>query len=401
MNEAKPFCITKRDVWEAYKQVKVNKGAAGVDGQSIEDFEKDLSNNLYQVWNRMCSGSYFSPPVRRVDIPKGDTGETRPLGIPTVADGIAQMVVKRFLEPIPEPKFDKDSHGYRPRKSAHDAPSVARRRCRDHDWVLDLDIKGFFDDIDWELLMRAVRRHTDCKWMLLYLERWPRAPVRMPDGQLIHREKGTPRGAVVSPILANLFLHHAFDPWMRREYPDVRFERYADDAIRHCRSEAQAQEPRLALEIRLAECRLRLHPDKTKIVYCKDANRKGTFPERAFDFLGYTFRSRLAINHRGGHFVSFIPAVGKKAAVKMRRRARAWRLHWRSDLGLDAIVEWVCPVPRGWVNYHGRFYPSRLRDELRTIDEFLVRWLHREYKRFRACPEKVARLFRQGHAPTP
>jgi group II intron reverse transcriptase/maturase len=274
-------------VWEAYKQVKANKGAAGVDGQSIEDFEKDLSNNLYQVWNRMCSGSYFPPPVRRVDIPKGDTGETRPLGIPTVADRIAQMVVKRFLEPILEPEFDKDSYGYRPKKSAHDALSVARRRCWDYDWVLDLDIKSFFDDIDWKLLMRAVRRHTDCKWVLLYLERWLRAPVCIPGGRLIHREKGTPQGAVVSPILANLFLHYAFDLWMRREYPDVQFERYADDAICHCRSEAQAQELRRALEKRLAECRLRLHPDKTKIVYCKDANRKGAFPEQAFDFLGF------------------------------------------------------------------------------------------------------------------
>jgi len=383
MNEAKPFCITKRDVWEAYKQVKATKGAAGVDGQSIEDFEKDLKNNLYRVWNRMCSGSYFPPPVRRVDIPKGDTGETRPLGIPTVADRIAQMVVKRFLEPILEPKFDKDSYGYRPKKSAHDALSVARRRCWDYDWVLDLDIKSFFDDIDWELLMRAVRRHTDCKWVLLYLERWLRAPVCMPGGQLIHREKGTPQGAVVSPILANLFLHYAFDLWMRREYPDVQFERYADDAICHCRSEAQAQELRLALEKRLAECRLRLHPDKTKIVYCKDANRKGAFPEQSFDFLGFTFRPRLAINRRGEHFVSFIPAVSKKAAVKMRRRVRAWRLHWRSDLDLDAIAAWVCPVLNGWVNYYGRFYPSRLRDELRTIDAFLVRWLHRKYKRFR------------------
>ena len=256
MDKAKPFCIAKLDVWEAYKRVKANQGAAGVDGISIADFDEDLGNNLYRLWNRVSSGSYFPPAVRRVDIPKGE-GRTRPLGIPTVSDRIAQTVVQRYLEPILEPVFHKDSYGYRPKKSAHDALSVARRRCWDYDWVLDLDIKSFFDDIDWELLMRAVRRHTDCKWMLLYLERWLRAPVCMPDGQLIHREKGTPQGAVVSPV---------FDLWMRREYPDVQFERYADDAICHCRSEAQAQDLRLALEKRLAECRLRLHPDKTKIV---------------------------------------------------------------------------------------------------------------------------------------
>ncbi len=200
MNKAKPFCIAKREVWEAYKQVKANQGAAGIDGQSIEDFERDLSNNLYRIWNRMCSGSYFPPPVRRVDIPKGDSGKTRPLGIPAVSDRIAQTVVKRYLEPILEPKFHKDSSGYRPGKSAHDALAVARQRCWQHDWVLDLDIESFFDRISWELLMRAVRHHTDCKWVLLYIERWLKAPVSMPDGTLVSRERGTPQGSVVTPL---------------------------------------------------------------------------------------------------------------------------------------------------------------------------------------------------------
>ncbi len=237
MDKAKPFCIAKRDVWEAYKQVKANQGAAGVDGQSIADFDRDLSKNLYRIWNRMCSGSYFPPPVRRVDIPKGDSGATRPLGIPTVSDRIAQMVVKRYLEPILEPVFHTDSYGYRPGKCAHDALAVARRRCWSHGWVLDLDIKSFFDEIDWSLLMKAVRRHTGCKWVLLYLQRWLEAPVRMPDGTLAERERGTPQGAVVSPILANLFLHYVFDLWMRRNHPDIPFERYADDVICHCRGE--------------------------------------------------------------------------------------------------------------------------------------------------------------------
>jgi retron-type reverse transcriptase len=228
MDNAKPFCISKREVWEAYKRVKANQGATGVDGQSIEQFEEDLENNLYRLWNRMCSGSYFPLPVRRVDIPKGD-GQMRPLGIPTVSDRIAQMVVQRYLEPIVEPLFHDDSYGYRPGRSAHQALSVARQRCWRYDWVLDLDIKSFFDTIDWELLLRALRRHTDCKWVLLYVERWLKAPVCMPDGTLAERSQGTPQGAVISPLLANLFLHYAFDRWMAVQHPDIPFERYADD----------------------------------------------------------------------------------------------------------------------------------------------------------------------------
>lgn len=231
MDRAKPFDIPKREVWEAYKKVRANQGAAGVDGQSIADFEADLSNNLYKIWNRMSSGSYFPPPVRRVDIPKGETGGTRPLGIPTVADRVAQMVVKRVLEPLVEPHFHDDSYGYRPGKSALDAVGVARQRCWRYAWVLDLDIKAFFDSIETNLLMRAVRKHTDCPWVLLYIERWLKAPVRMPDGSLAVRERGTSQGGVVSPVLANLFLHYAFDVWMHRNHPGIPFERYADDGV--------------------------------------------------------------------------------------------------------------------------------------------------------------------------
>jgi len=285
MDRAKPFCIAKRDVWEAYRQVKANGGGAGVDEQSLADFDKDLSKNLYRIWNRMCSGSYFPPPVRRVDIPKGNSGGTRPLGIPTVSDRIAQMVVKRYLEPILEPVFHKDSYGYRPGKSAHDALVVARRRCWDHDWVLDLDIKSFFDEIDWSLLMLAVRRHTDCKWVLLYLERWLEAPVSMPDGALVTRNRGTPQGAVVSPVLANLFLHYAFDCWMRRKFPSIPFERYADDAICHCQSEAQALELRRALEQRFAECKLQLHPQKRRSSTAKTLIVRGSIPSGRSTFL--------------------------------------------------------------------------------------------------------------------
>lgn len=382
MDKAKRFGISKREVWMAYKQVKANRGAAGVDGQTIAEFDEDLSNNLYQLWNRLASGSYMPSPVRRVDIPKGDGG-TRPLGIPTVSDRIAQMVVKRYLEPVLEPVFHDDSYGYRPGRSAHDALATARQRCWRRDWVLDLDVKGFFDNIDWELLMRAVRRHTNCSWVLLYIERWLKAPVRMPDGTQVSREKGTPQGAVVSPILANLFLHYAFDRWMAERHPDIPFERYADDVICHCRSEAEALSLRQALEARLAACKLELHPQKTKIVYCKDANRTGSHPVQSFDFLGFTFRPRQSMNRTGKLFVSFSPAVSDKAGKAMRTRMRRWRLHRRNDLGLDEIARWTRPVLLGWVGYYGRFHRSALRRAMRTLDHFIVRWAQRKYKRLR------------------
>src|SRR5262245_24047489 len=291
VDKAKPFDIPKREVWEAFKKVKANQGAAGVDGQSIAEFEADLSNNLYKLWNRLSSGSYFPPPVRRVEIPKANGG-TRPLGIPTVADRIAQEVVRRCLEPILEPVFHIDSYGYRPGKSAIDAVRMARQRCWRYDWVLDLDVKGYFDSIDWELLLKAVRRHTNCAWVLLYIERWPKAPVQMEDGSVVPRTAGTPQGGVISPLLANLFLHYAFDMWMARTYPHIPFERYADDAICHCKSAEEAQALRRALVDRLVACKLVLHPDKTKIVYCKDVNRRRDYSNQSFDFLGYAFRAR-------------------------------------------------------------------------------------------------------------
>jgi RNA-directed DNA polymerase len=235
-SSAKPFDISKRDVWDAYKRIKANRGAAGVDGQSITEFEENLSANLYKLWNRLASGSYFPPPVRRVEIPKGG-GRTRPLGIPTVADRIAQMVVTRFLQPVIDPQFHEDSYGYRPKKSAKDALAVARQRCWRYNWVLDLDIKAFFETLDHKLLMCAVRRHTTCPWALLYIERWLKAPTQMVDGSLIERTAGTPQGGVVSPTLANLYLHYAFDCWMEREFPRIPFARYADDVICHCSTE--------------------------------------------------------------------------------------------------------------------------------------------------------------------
>jgi len=249
--------------------------------------------------------------------------------------------------------------------------------------VLDLDIKGFFDNIDHQLLMRALRRHTDCKWVLLYIERWLVAPVCLPDGVLVARDRGTPQGAVVSPVLANLFLHYAFDQWMSQNYPGVQFERYADDVICHCKSEIQAKQLRAELDARLAACKLQLHPDKTKIVYCKDENRRGRYPVQRFDFLGYCFRPRSSMNRSGTLFVSFAPAVSDKAAKSMRLRMRRWKLHRRNDLELVEVARWTQPVLLGWVRYYGRFRPSALQGALRTLDSFIVRWAQRKYKKLR------------------
>lgn len=383
MAEVKPYTISKQVVWEAYQKVKANKGAAGVDGQSIEAFETDLKNNLYKIWNRMSSGSYFPPPVRLVEIPKA-TGGLRPLGIPTVADRVAQMVVKMHLEPIVEPCFHDDSYGYRPGKSALDAVATARQRCWRSDWVIDLDIKGFFDNLDHNLVMKAVRHHDKTPWVLLYIERWLKAPVQRQDGSQQERTKGSPQGAVVSPLLANLFLHHAFDTWMRRNYPDVQFERYADDVIVHTKSKAAAQQLLEAIRKRLAECGLELHPEKTKIVYCQDSDRKGQHEHIKFDFLGYTFRPRRAKNYRGKFFVSFLPGVSNKAGEAIRATIRDWRLAaTRNNQSLEDLARLVNPSVRGWVDYYGRFYRSALTPVLRHLERALVRWACRKYKRFR------------------
>jgi RNA-directed DNA polymerase len=381
--EAKPYNIPKQLVWEAYQRVKANRGAAGVDGESLAVFEKDLKNNLYKVWNRMSSGSYFPPPVRLVEIPKAGGG-MRPLGIPTVADRVAQTVVKMVLEPLVEPVFHEDSYGYRPGKSALDAVGTARKRCWEADWVIDLDIKAFFDSIRHDLVERAVAHHTDLPWVRLYTARWLRAPVQRPDGTLGERTKGTPQGGVVSPLLANLFLHYAFDLWMQRAFPGVRFERYADDALVHCRSERQARAVLAAIRGRFEQCGLELHPTKTRIVYCKDDDRPGKFEHIKFDFLGYTFQPRLAKNRWGKLFVSFLPAISTRAAKAIRRTIRDWRMaSTRNNQRLEDLAQLTNPVVRGWMNYYGRFYRSKCVQVLRHLNVALAAWAQRKYKRFR------------------
>ena len=394
LNKARPFGISKRLVWEAFKRVKANHGAAGVDGESIAEFEKNLKNNLYRLWNRMSSGSYFPPPVRTVEIPKSNGGK-RALGIPTVTDRIAQMVVKISLEPSVEPYFHEDSYGYRPGKSAIQAVGKARQRCWRYDWVLDLDIKGFFDNLDHALLMRAVCKHTDCRWIILYIARWLKAPIQSRDGSLVDRYKGTPQGGVISPLLANLFLHYAFDAWMRRDFPEISFERYADDIIVHCKSERQAWWLRTTIAKRLAQCELELHPEKTKIAYCKDSDRTGYYPNEKFDFLGFTFRPRGAMNRLGKHFVGFLPAVSNKAAKSLRDLMRSWRLHRQSDKSLLDLSRMFNPIIRGWITYYGSYYKSALYPLFDVLNRALKRWAMRKYKRLRGRQRRAAHWLRR------
>jgi len=381
-SRGKAYEIPKQLVWDAYQRVKTNRGAAGVDGQSLAAFEDNLKGNLYKIWNRMSSGSYFPPPVKLVEIPKADGGK-RPLGIPTVADRIAQTVVKMVLEPCVEPAFHKDSYGYRPGKSALDAVGETRKRCWAFDWVVDLDIKAFFDSLDHELVERAVAHHTDVAWVRLYISRWLRAPVQMPDGTQVARSKGTPQGAVVSPVLANLYLHYAFDVWMRRSFPQCPFARYADDAVVHCRTREEADTVTEAIRARLLQCHLELHPTKTRTVYCKDEDRPGDCEHTQFDFLGYTFQPRLAKNSWGKFFVSFLPAISNKAAKAIRQTIRSWRIpRSRRHQDLETLASLINPAVRGWMQYYGRFYRSRFVQVLRYLDDVLAAWVRRKFKRF-------------------
>lgn len=380
MDKTKPFIISKNVVWEAYQRVKAKQGAAGVDHQSIEEFEKNLKDNLYKIWNRMSSGSYFPPPVKAVERAKKNGG-TRILGVPTVADRIAQTVAKIYFEPLVEPYFHADSYGYRPGKSPIDAVEITRKRCWQYNWVLEFDIVGLFDNIDHELLMRAVKKHTDSEWIILYVERWLQAPFKMKDGTLVERKAGTPQGGVISPILANLFLHYTFDKWMERNQPQNQWARFADDGVVHCRTQKEAEKLHHRLKQRFKECGLELHPDKTRIVYCKDDDRSGNHAETAFDFLSYTFRPRRSKNRYGKYFINFTPAVSNKAAKYMRQRIRQWRIHLKPGLTLEDIAREVNPVLRGWINYYGRFYKSQLYPVLRHMNQALVKWARRKYKK--------------------
>jgi len=368
-------------LYEAYRRTRKD-GAVGVDGQRAEEYARDLEENLQSLLERFKAGSYRVPPVRRAYIPKGNSKmEKRPIGVPTVADRTAQMVVKTHVEPKVEPVFLDDSYGYRPGKSAIDAVGITRKRCWRYDWVLEFDIRGLFDNIDHDLLMRAIRKHKDCRWEILYIERWLKAPFRTEEGHHVERTAGTPQGGVISPLLSNLFLHYAFDVWMKRRYPQNPWVRYADDGLVHCRTKQEAEKLLQILKKRFEECKLELHPEKTRIVYCKDDDRRADHPNISFDFLGYTFRPRRAKNRYGKYFVSFLPAVSDKAIKSMRRVVHDWRMHLKPDKSIEDLSRMFNPIIRGWINYYGHFYKSRLHIVLRYINGCLVYWARRKYKR--------------------
>jgi RNA-directed DNA polymerase len=390
MIKTKPFTISKDLVLQAYLRVKENRGSAGIDGLSLEVFDKDRRKHLYRLWNRMSSGSYMPCAVLLVEIPK-KTGAKRPLGIPTITDRIAQTVVTMTLEPDLDKIFHEDSDGYRPGKSALEAVGKTRQRCWRYDWVLDLDIKGFFDNIPHDLLMKAVRKHTDCKWVLLYIERWLKAAVQQEEGTLTERTKGTPQGAVISPLLANLFLHYCMDEWLRIKYPQCPFERYADDSVIHCQSKEQAEQLKEALQERLKACGLEMHPDKTRIVYCKDEDRNKSYPHVSFDFLGYTFRSRKSRNRQGKFFTGFLPAVSDKAGKAIREKIREWKLSARSGSDINTLAAEVNPVLRGWINYYGHYYKSELQDVLKYLNLILKKWARQKYKKLHSHKTKASK----------
>jgi RNA-directed DNA polymerase len=384
----KSFDISKRLVFEAWEKVRANAGAPGVDTVTITEFASKERANLYKLWNRMSSGSYFPGPVRAVEIPKDHGAGVRVLGVPNTADRIAQTAAARLLEVKLEPIFHPDSYGYRPGRSAHDALAVTRKRCWKQDWILDLDIRAFFDSVPHDLLLKAVAHHTDERWVLLYIERWLNAPMLMPDGTLVAREKGTPQGSPISPLIANLFMHYAFDRWMDREYPGCPFERYADDIVAHCDTEEQARVLRAAIASRLGALGLELHPDKTKVVYCKDGQRRGDAEHTSFDFLGYTFRARRAHGRRG-LFVGFLPAMSQKARKAVGQKIRAWHLNRRTRTSLSGLARDINPPVRGWINFYGAFYRSELYSLAKRIDEHLVRWAMQKFKRLRGKPTKA------------
>jgi RNA-directed DNA polymerase len=392
--QGKSHDIPKRLIWAAWLKVKSNGGAAGADGVTIEQFEARLQDNLYRLWNRMVSGSYFPGPVRAVEIPK--KGGTRVLGIPNVIDRVAQTAAVLVLEPNVEKVFHNDSYGYRPGRSPIDAVRACRQRCFKRDWVVDLDVKAFFDSVPWDLMLKAVARHTTQKWVMLYVDRWLKAPMLMPDGTLAHRVKGTPQGGPISPLIANIFLHYGFDTWMTREFPGIWFERFADDVVAHCVTERQAHQVQDAIGRRLAEVGLRLHPDKTRVVYCKDDRRRLDYDRVTFTFCGYTFRPRKAYDKvRKKPYTGFLPAVAPGKLTDVSRKVASLRLHRRTTWNLEDLAEEANPIIRGWLNYFTAFYPSAVKPIGRRMDRHLMRWARRKYQRLERSDQR-ARAWLRG-----
>jgi RNA-directed DNA polymerase len=385
MYRPKPFCISRKSVQEAYLKIKANKGAAGVDQMSMETFNKEPQKHLYKLWNQMSSGSYMPPAVKLVEIDKKGGGK-RPLGIPTITDRIGQAVVTKELEEVVDNLFHEDSYGYRPKKSALQAVAKAREMCWKFEWVLDVDIKGFFDNIPHDLLMKAVKKHVQEQWMLIYIERWLVAPLQLEDGTIVARTKGVPQGSVIGPILSNLYLHYAMDMWLVANYLDCCFERYADDAVIHCNNAFKVEKLKIALGKRLKACGLEMHEDKTKIIHCRDSNRTRKYTKGVmFDFLGYTFKPRQAQNgERKEDFTNFLPAVSQKAMTAINTKLNNMLILRTPGIEIEAVAGEMNPVLQGWINYYGKFYPTKLKSFMRTINAKLANWAIRKYKKLRS-----------------
>jgi RNA-directed DNA polymerase len=389
-SETKSVPISRAMVWSAYKKVRSNQGGAGVDQLSMDEFDANRSEYLYKLWNRMASGSYFPPPVKEVEIPKKD-GKVRKLGIPTISDRVGQMVIKDYIEPRFEKIFSPQSYGYRPGKNAHQALEYVRINCRRADWVIDLDIKGFFDNIDHEKLLKAIEKHVSEKWCILYIKRWLQMPIQIKSGELIQKQgKGTPQGGVISPLLANLFLHYAMDKWLEQTHPTVKYARYADDAILHCKSKVQADYVLCNLGKRMQQCVLELHPEKTKIAYCRDYRRQGKWQNVKFDFLGYSFQPRItAKGGKGKVFLGFDCAIStssKKHIAESMRELKIPQLTHRSIVG---VAQHLAPYIRGWINYYGKFRRSMMNPVFQLLRRRLVQWARRRYKRYKTSLNKA------------
>ena len=404
--KSKPVPITYSMVEEAYQRVKSNQGTSGVDNESLELFRANESSKLYVLWNRLSSGSYFPKPLKRVSIPKGN-GTERNLGIPTVSDRIAQQVVKSYIEPRLERVFSESSYGYRPQKNAHEALEAVTANIRQNAWVIDMDIKSFFDELNHELLQKALAHHVSEPWIKMYIKRWLECPSQIMDVTLrASNGKGTPQGGVISPLLANLFLHYAIDKWMMKNHPTIKFVRYADDIVVHCQTLEEAKILLSSIRDRLSNCKLSLNEEKTKLVYCKDYRRgnqdktKEVYPE-GFDFLGYSFKPRTVKSKTGKLFLGYGCAISQKSQSRILSGWKQSNWHRRSTLTIQDIANEVNPQMRGLIRYYGKYKLWEMQGLMWHFENRLAKWVLNKYKKLKRSYTKAHQWIKAMKASYP